>query len=350
MGTNKLRVYAVVLGGVLAVVSLWAAGTYDGPLNSFLLAAGVGVAIAATPYVTAYAKLLRERRRHATLDQAMFISPQLEIDRDTFLERTATALRSREQFGAVKRQEFPEGRGLIVNHTAFHGTFVRLSEQGEAIVTGIKADAASAIVDELEQLWSHTFSPCGSNPFAQPIPVRGLPRGLLTIGLTVVIILDAAFLVGLAYPAAAYNPGEKATLVGYDIWADADPGADEVDAQLAKAGFLISVLNEEATEIRWQAGINNSSRSSVNDAATISADITGLLDAASNSELDSSERARLESLRTAHENARDNVREAMVEPAPNATEPKFDGPFSTNSTATDGSRSSLNKISPQIAR
>lgn len=341
--TNKLRIYAVTLGGGLAVVSLWGALTYGGPAGSFLLTAAVGVLVAGTPYATAYGKLLFERRRHAGLDESIFGSPHIDVDRETFLETSAAALESVGTFVDVKRREFPEGPGLVVDHTRFHGTFVRFSRRGEAVVTGIKSSPAADVVDELQRVWSCGFSRRDSNPFLRPIPVRGLPRGLLTLALTVIVIVDAVFLVGLAYPGATYNPGEKATLVGYDLWADIDPGVDDTEAKLSKAGFLITVLREEATEIRWQAGINNSSRSTVNDAAAISADIYWLINSSDKPGLDASERERLERLREDHERARAEVRAAMREPAPNATGQDVDNPFdadtvemtSTNTTSTE---------------
>ena len=337
--TNKLRIYAAALGGGLATVSLWAAVAYGGPAGPYLLAAAVGVLAAATPVATAHGKLLRERRRQAGLGESTFVSPPLEVERETFLETSAAALESAEAFVGVKRREFPEGSGLIVDHTRFHGTFVRLSGEGRAVVTGIKSDAATAVVDELEGVWQHTLSRRDSNPFLRPIPVHGLPRAFLAIALTVVIVLDAAFLVGLAYPSPAYNPGEKATLVAYDVRADVDPDVDATEAKLAKAGFLVTVLREEATEVRWQAGINDSSRSSVNDAAAISADVTRLLDAAGRADLDPAERARLDRLRAEHDRALAEVREAMREPAPNATASDFDDPFDADGTTANATSS-----------
>lgn len=341
--TNKLRVYVLVLGGGLAAVSLWGTAAYDGSIGSFVAVAAIGALVAATPYVIAYGKLLLKRRRQAGLDEAIFGSPRLDVDRDTFFETSMSALESAEKFVGVKRREFPEGTGLVVDHTKFHGTFVRLSRQGEAVVTGLKSNAASAVIDELQKTWSCTFSRRRSNPFLRPIPVRGLPRGLLTIALTAVIILDGMFLVGIAYPSSAYNPGEKATMIGYDLRASIDPTMDSVDTKLAKAGFLIAVLKEEANEVRWQAGVNNSSKASVNDAAAISAHIGRLLNAAGEGNLNAEERARLARLRMAHERARTKVQAAMAEPAPSPVEPNIDNPFDADSNETTPTPTGLSR-------
>lgn len=338
---NKLRWFAGVFGGVLTLVSLWGALRYDGPVASFLLAALVGSLVAGGPYVVAYAKLLRERRRQARLNEAIFASPALSVDRETFLDTSASALESAGEFVEVKRREFPEGTGLIVDHTRFHGTFVRFTTRGRAVVTGIKNDATNAVVDVLEGVWSNTLSRQESNPFLRPIPIRGLPRAVFTIGLTIVILLDAAFIAGVAYPSQSYNSAEKVTLVTLDVRADVDPNMDRVDATLSKASFLVTVLEEEATEVRWQAGINDSNRASVNDAAAISADVTRLLDAAAANEPSPAQRTRIEELRAARERAVADVQRAMDEPAPTTTPPAADLPFglgdstdTTNTTAT----------------
>jgi hypothetical protein len=329
---NKFRVYAVVLGVALVSVSLWSAFTYGDPIRPYLFGAVVGLFVLATPYASAHGKLLIERRRQADLGESTYVSPPLDVERETFLETSTAALESNGTFVGVKRREFPEGPGLMVGHTRFHGTFVRLSRDGRAIVTGVKSDAARAVVRELERIWSSTFSRSDSNPSLRPIPVRGLPRAFLVLGVTVVVILDVAFVAGLAYPSPAYNHGEKAILVGYDVRADVHPGVDETEARLGKAGFLVTVLKEEATEIRWQAGIDDSSRSSVNDAAVISGDIERLLDGVNEADLDAADRERLHRLRTERDRALADVSAAMSEPAPTLQEPEVDNPFVANVT------------------
>lgn len=336
--TNKLRVYTGLFGGVLTLVALWGTFQYDGPAARFLVAALLGIVVVTTPYAAAYAKLVRERRRQAGLNKSIYASPPLEMDRETFIDTSESALGAADEYVEVKRREFPEGTGLVVDHTRFHGTFVRFTASGRAVVTGIKNDATRSVVETLESVVSSTLTRQASNPFLRPIPVRGLPRATLTLALTALIVLDAAFVAGLAYPSPAYNPGEKAILVGFDVRAVVDPGVDETDAQLSKAGFLVAVLREEATEIRWQSGIDDSSRASVNDAAAISADITRLLDVVSAHDLSPDERARVERLRAAQFDALAEVQAALAEPAPTPATPDSDNPFdvveSSNTTTT----------------
>jgi hypothetical protein len=347
---NKLRWHTGVFGGVLALVAVWGVFQYDGPVASFLFAALVGVLVVLAPYAVAYAKLLRERRRQRRLDESIYASPVLDVDRETFLDTSASALEAADAFVEVKRREFREGTGLIVDHTRFHGTFVRFTETGRAVVTGIKNDATNTVVDVLEDVWSNTLSRQASNPFLRPLPIRGLPRAMLTVGLTIVILLDAGFIAGVAYPAPAYNSGERVALVALDVRADVDPDTDEVDARLSKAAFLVTILEEEATEVRWQAGINDSNRASVNDAAAVSADVTRLLDAAAARDPSPEQRTRIEALRTAQGEALADVQRAMEEPAPTTTPPNIDAPFGLlDSTDTANSTNTTTATSTATA-
>ena len=313
---SKLQAYATVLGVGVAVVALWAAIAYGTNLDAVVtlaFGAAVGAAIAVSPVALAHGKRRLERRRHATLDQETFVSAPVDLDRTSFFEEAGDVLREREAFVAVKERDFPEGIGLVVDHTGFHGTFVRLTDAGRIVVTGVKSRAASAVVDALESRWSASFSPSSSNPFVGPIPVRGAPRVFLVLLLTAVALADLALVAGVAYPAPAYNPGEKTVLMAHDLRADVDPGVTETDADLAKADFLISVLREEANEVRWEAGLNGTQCVPRHDADAISADVTRLLDRVEASGPDADQRARLGRLERDHEAALAAVRTAVAE-------------------------------------
>lgn len=312
---NKLRVYAAVLGGGLSLLSLWAAVAYGartGEYASFALAGGAGVVVAAAPSLFAHGKLWLERRRQGNRGDQLYASAPLDVSRESFIDDTESVLESSAEVGGVKRRDFPEGDGLVVEHTTFHGTFVRLSETNRVVVTGIRSAATQKVVAELEAAWSTVIDRTSANPFLAPIPVRGAPRVFLGLLLTALVVVDAVFLVGLAYPGATYNPGEKAVLVGYDLQADLDPGTSPTDAKLAKAGFLVSVLREEATEIAWRAGVNNSSVRDT-DADVVSADITRLLAEVRRSDPDQGQRARIAELEREHARAREAVAAAIAD-------------------------------------
>lgn len=325
---NKLRAYSTLLGGGLVAASIWAGveyGARPGTLWGFAQATAVGLGVVLAPIAFAYAKLALERRRHAGLGRDAYVSPPLGLDRASFLVDVREGFESNEDFVGVKERAFPEGSGLLVEHTGFHGTFVRLSTAGRIVVTGVRSRVTRSVVDELEALYSTSLSSTSSNPFIGPIPVRGAPRVLLAVLLTAVAVANVALIADTAYPTSTYNPGEKAVLVGYDFQEWIDPGTSETDARLAKAEFLVSVLTEEATEVRWEAGLNASRSVPENNADAISADITRLLDQARASDPDEAQRARIRRIEADHERAREVVRIAVAETA-NATDRTPGGP------------------------
>ena len=313
---SKLQASAAVLGAAAAVLALWAViayGSTPGAVGTLALGAAVGAAIAVAPVALAYGKRGLERRRHASLDQGTYVSSQVDLDRASFLGGARDVLESSDAFVAVKERDFPEGAGLVVDHTSFHGTFVRLTNAGRIVVTGVKSRATGAVVDVLQARLPTSFSPASSNPFVGPIPVRGAPRVFLVLLIVVVAVLDVALVAGVAYPTPTYNPGEKTVLMAYDLQADVDPGVSETDARLAKADFLISVLREEANEVRWEAGLNGTQGVPRNDADAISADVTRLLERVEASGPNADQRARLERLDRDHAAALAAVRTAVAE-------------------------------------
>lgn len=253
---NKLRAYAGLLGALLVAFGGWAVLTYgDDPASRWAFAevALVGAAVAATPHLLAYGKLVLEHRRHLGLGGVTYVSEPVDADRPAFVDRTRSLFAERPGVVAVKTRSFREGTGLIVDHTAFHGTFVRLTRAGRVVVTGVTEEAAAAVVDALESDWSTSFRAAARNPLVGPIPVRGASRGLLAVGFTAVVVLQVLAVGGTAYPADAYNPGERAVLVGIDLHTQLSPSTDATDGRLDKARFLVSVVREGAVEVRWAA-------------------------------------------------------------------------------------------------
>lgn len=335
---SKLRIYAALIGGALVVTALWVALAFDGRPGSggtLTVAAVIGGLVAVTPVALAYVKCGLERRRHAGLDQETYVSSRLAVDRRTFISTTVEALTASEVFEAVKERSFPEGAGLIVDHTAFHGTFVRFSAAGRIVVTGVRSRATRTLVEELESVWSTSFEPTTANPFVGPIPVRGASRVFLVLLLTTVAIVDLALIAGVAYPSPAYNHGEKAALLGYDAAAVVSPGTSQTDADLAKADFLVTVLREEATEIRWEAGLNGSDGVPDHDADEIAADVERLLDRARSSDPGPVQQGEIERIETEFADARRAVAGA-VEDVKNGSATADEPPLPGAGTSTPG--------------
>lgn len=296
---NKLRIYAGLVGAGLVGLSLWATGSYGdrpGARGTFVLVAAVGVGIAVTPVALAYAKLALERWRHRGRGGVTYTSAPIDVDRATFVRDTAAAFSARSDVVGVRTTRFPEGRGLLVDHTAFHGTFVRLSSAGRLVVTGVTREATADVAAALEEAWSTSLRPTASNPLVRPIPVRGAPRVLLAVVITVLVVGAVLSLAGAAYPAAAYNPGERAVLVGIDLHTDLDPSVSRTDGRLTKARFLVSVIREEAVEIRWAAN-RSAGRPPPDGAGVVAAEVERLLDRASAGEPTAAQRARIRSIR-----------------------------------------------------
>lgn len=296
---NKLRGFAAATGGGLLLLSLWAVVRYGdrpGAIASFGLVALGAVGIATLPIVLAYGKLALERWQHRSLGGATYVSEPLDVDRATFMDDTLAAFDGEEGFVAVKSTRFPEGRGLIIDHTAFHGTFVRFTNGSRIVVTGVTVAATETLIEALEGLWSTTMRQSSSNPFVGPIPVRGAPRMLLSIGLVVLVVLEVMALAGAAYPSAAYNSGEQTVLVGIDLITDLNPEVTRTEGRLMKASFLVSVLREEAIEIRWAANRTEAGPPDTS-AAVIAADVDQLLAGVMASNPTRAQRARVEEIR-----------------------------------------------------
>lgn len=326
---NKLRAYTAGLGGGLVLLSAWAVleyGVDPAATRAFLGVAAVGVGVAVVPVVLAHGKRLLERRRHLGLGGVTYVSAPVDADRQAFVERTASLFAEREGVVDVKTRSFREGQGFIVDHTAFHGTFIRLTRTGHLVVTGVTEDAARTVVDALEAEYSTPFRSTSRNPLVGPIPVRGAPRAFLAIGLTALVVVQVLVLAGAAYPSDAYNPGERAYLVGIDLHTQLSPTTSETDGRLDKARFLVSVVREQAVEQRWAA--NRTAQPPPEPSATvIAAEVERLLAAARADEPNERQRARIVAIERDLAEALEEVERAH-ERAETST--------STNATAAGG--------------
>lgn len=254
---NRLRALSVGGAGLVAGVAVWAAWYYGEPTR-FLGTVVAGVVAAGLPPALAYGKRT-VRSAHRRLDDgerisdekgSIFVSEPAVEDVVRCLEAVRAAAVDDDRFDEVRRDSFTEGPGLTVVHAGFHSSFVRVTSAGRVVVSGASErtrDLASTVGDACDLSFERTRE----NPFEPLEPVKGAPRVFLgVLVLAVLLVGFHATAVG-AYPSGAYNPAERAVLVGIDGRTSLDPTVSETDGELAKAAFLVSVVEESPVEVRW---------------------------------------------------------------------------------------------------
>jgi len=255
---NKLRGLAASSAVLLGGFAAWAFLAYHGAARPlpYLLAAGVALALPVVPRVAARAKLAGLRAIRCWRGGSEFSDERgtvfrsvSTVERHSLFETVEAVVADAPEFDGVRTDEFDEGEGLVVTHAGFHALFVRVTEEGHAVVTGA-SKRSRRLADRLEDVASLTFERVASSPLLDPEPVRGGPRVLLAAGMLVATAGGAAAVTHAAYPGGTYNTAEKATLVSMDARAAADPGVSETDLKLQKAALLVSSIREEAVEIR----------------------------------------------------------------------------------------------------
>jgi hypothetical protein len=256
---NKLRGLSLGGGALLLLASVWAALRYPG-WRPFATAALLALAVAVLPSGLAYGKLVAHRgwrllrglRSDGPLRDASYVSEAPVDDPGAELSAIADSVRDADGFDGVRREEFDDGEGLVVTHAGFHSSFVRLTRRGHLIVTGA-SQRTRRLVDLIESGRPHSLTDRTNNPSRRPDRVRGAPRVFLAVFLVALLVLGAGAIANGAYPTEVYTSGEKAVFVAIDARADLVPGVSPVDASLSKAAFVVSSLEEEAVEVRWES-------------------------------------------------------------------------------------------------
>lgn len=282
---NKLRTLSWGGGGLLAALAVWAVVNYGGTPFRFGPAILIGVTAAGLPFGVAYFKYAVKslRLRLADTDDgfsaeqgSIFVSNSAVEDPVDCLESVRSAVESDDEYDDVKRDSFDEGPGLTVLHAGFHNSFVRITAAGRVVVTGA-SERTHRLADTVSEVYSLSFERTRDNPFTGMESVRGAPRVFLGVIVFTVLLVGINAVTVAAYPSDAYNPAERSVLVGVDARASVDPGVTETDARLSKAAFLVDVVNESATEVRWQENDTDSIATHGENALRVSSDARSLL-------------------------------------------------------------------------
>ena len=256
---NKLRAFSYGGGALLLALSAWAAFRYGGSPLRYAEGLVIGAIAAAVPagatrLKAAVGSLRRRRSESDGSDDAhgaVFVSESTVSDPIDRLEAIVEAVRDDDDYDGVERDSFGTGPGLTVAHDGFHESLVRISEGGRIVVTGASA-RTRALVETAGRACSVSFERSDDNPFRGVEPVRGAPRVFLGLLVFAVVLAGVNATGAAAYPADVYNPAERTVLMGADAQADFDPRVSATDARLRKAAFLVAVVDEEATEVRWE--------------------------------------------------------------------------------------------------
>jgi len=297
---NRLRALAFTSTGLLGAFVCWAFLAYDGlarPLP-YAVAAVIAVSIPAVPRGLARVKLtgLRLVRwwRGGTEfsdERGAIFWAAAPLERAELFDTVEGIVAESGAFDGTRIEEFPEGTGLVVTYAGFHSLSVRVTEAGYPVVTGA-SDRSRELVDLLREECSLSFERVESSPFLGPRPLRGAPRVFLAGALVAAATGGGVVVVDAAYPGGTYNTAEKATLVGMDARAAADPSVSETDLRLQKAGLLVNSIREEAVEIRWSNGSKEQVRSNGVEALRTDAEVRRLLRSARAGPLSDEQAAR----------------------------------------------------------
>lgn len=254
---NKLRAVSWGGGGFIMLLSLWA-GVYYAGSTRLIFACVIGVVAAGLPYglmrlkqwVRSFRLRLADDERFGTAKGSIFVSESTVDDSLNCLEEIRATASTDDNYDEVRPDAFDEGPGLTVLHAGFHNSFVRITSRGRVVVTGASErtqDLAALVADT----YSLSFERTRNNPFEGVEPIKGAPRVFLGVIVVVTVLVGVHAVTATAYPSGIYNPAERTVLVGIDGQASLDPGVSETEATLKKAAFLVTMIEESPTEIRW---------------------------------------------------------------------------------------------------
>lgn len=301
---NKLR--ALSLGGAALVVAVavWAAWFY-GDSSRFGWAVVIGVAAAGLPRSLAHAKRAAHRF-HRRLDGAeritgekgsIFVSESLVDDAVDCLETVRTAAAADDRYDEVRRDSFTEGPGLTVVHAGFHNSFVRITDAGRVVVSGA-SERTQDLAETVTDACGLSFERTRDNPFNPLEPVKGAPRVFLGVFVFALLLVGFHAVAVGAYPSDAYNPAERAVLVGIDGQSSLDPRVTATERSLHKAAFLVAVVEESPVEVRWASNDSERIARQGRNALAVAEDTRSVLASVERQSLTQRQAQRVENLRT----------------------------------------------------
>ena len=320
---NKLRAFSYAGGGFVAVLAAWAVARYPGSTASFAEAFALGLVAAGLPQGLARLKAWIRSLRYRLADEeagfseelgSIYVSDATVDDPVEFLETVRVAVRDESGFEGVERGEFGGVPGLNVRHSGFHSSLIRVADGGRVVVTGA-SERTGALADAVSRACSVSFERTRHNPFKGVEPIRGGPRVFLGVIVFAVMLAGVNAVGAGAYSPSTYNPAERAVLVGMDAHADVHPGVSTTDAQLRKAAFLVDVLDETSTEIRWAQNDTALIADHGRQAVAVSTHARALLDEARGEELTPAQADRAERIETDLREAERSAAEALEERA-----------------------------------
>ncbi|MFC4360377.1 hypothetical protein ACFO0N_20720 [Halobium salinum] len=285
MGVNKLRTLSYGGGLLVGLTALWAMVSYGGSPLRFVGGFALAVVAAGLPAALAHSKagIRSYYRRYADEDAgfseelgAVYVSESSVDDAFEALESVYAALEGDGTYDRVERDAFDEGPGLTVTYSGFHNCFVRVTDGGRMVVTGA-SEKTGTLADAVASACSLSFDRTRDNPFEGVEPIRGAPRVFLGVFVFAILVVGVFALGGGAYPSDAYNPAERTALMVIDASGDVNPGVSPTETQLRKASFLVGIVDEEATEIRWEGNDSAEIAGHGRQALAVSSDARDLL-------------------------------------------------------------------------
>jgi hypothetical protein len=207
---------------------------------------------------------------------------------------------------------------LTVLHGGFHNSFIRVTAAGRVVVTGA-SERTKLLAETVSDAYSLSFERTRNNPFDGMEPVRGAPRVFLGVLVFAMLLFGTHTVTAAAYPTDTYNPAERAVIVGFDASGSLDPRVSETDVKLSKAAFLVEVVNESATEVRWRGNDTERIAEHGENALEASDDTRSLLASVEGESLTPDQAERAERIRTRLSEAERNVATALEEAADGET-------------------------------
>ncbi|ERG99929.1 MAG: hypothetical protein J07HQX50_01083 [Haloquadratum sp. J07HQX50] len=301
---NKLKYFCLGGACIVSLVTSWAMVHY-GPQSAILFAGIFGLGSTALPsvlsrmkyYVTRiYSRYLSSGPRHGPGEGTIFVSTSPVEDAFEYLEAAYTAIDRDDTYESVTREEFSEGPGLSVIYAGFHNSFVRVSNTGMVVVTGA-SERSIDVVDTLRGIKDIRFEQTNRSPFVGYTPIRGAARVFLSVFVAIALMSSIVMIGGGAYPNDAYNPAERTVLMGIDAHGDLNPRVSATDTTLTRVAFLVSIVEEESTEIGWAQNKTTEIERHSQQALAVSQEARELLGSVASSDPTTAQREQIKSLR-----------------------------------------------------
>ncbi|MFB6195681.1 MAG: hypothetical protein ABEI80_05890 [Haloplanus sp.] len=345
---RKLRVLSLACGVAVSVLAGWAMVNYRSPIRFAPYLVG-GVLVASSPWLAAHGKLSARRLRYRyrrlvghPSTGTVFVSERSVADPTATLDALRQSDTLAEAFSGVEYADPDAKRELRISHTSFHASYVRCTDDGQLVITGPASEKNREVATRVEEVCGIEMRGSNDNPLWEPLPVRGASRLVLAACVVVATVLCTMGVAGVAYPSGAYNPVEKSVLLSFDARGDVDPRLSETEAGLRKASFMVDILAEKRTEMRWELNDTRAIRQHRREAKVICNQTRALLSRIRERTSDPGALARadrIEARLTRVERRVERTARKELAEARNATGPRtIQGPFGSGGGPSNASR------------